>query len=110
MSRWCARLTALMKSIGTGEDDPGPASRRVTQRHTRACSLPILAEIGDDRTRFTTAGGRKACVGSSPDHPGSGKRKYVGRRFVKNNRLNHVGYLWAFATLTHSKGVNAHHR
>jgi hypothetical protein len=37
-----------------------------------------------------------------------GKRKYVRRRFVKNNRLNHAGSLWAFATLTHSKGANAH--
>lgn len=29
---------------------------------------------------------------------------------MKNNRLNHVGYLWAFATLTHSTGANAHYR
>lgn len=25
---------------------------------------------------------------------------YVGRRFVKNNRLNHVGHLWAVASLS----------
>lgn len=29
---------------------------------------------------------------------------------MKNNRLNHAGYLWAFSTLTHSKGANAHYR
>ncbi|MDT9688958.1 IS110 family transposase [Streptomyces sp. P9(2023)] len=70
----------------------------------------LLAEIGDDRTRFATAGGLKAYAGAAPITRASGKRKYVGRRFVKNNRLNHAGYLWAFATLTHSKGANAHYR
>ncbi|WP_329345263.1 IS110 family transposase [Streptomyces microflavus] len=70
----------------------------------------ILAEVGDDRARFATAGGLKAYAGAAPITRASGKRKYVGRRFVKNNRLNHAGYLWAFATLTHSKGANAHYR
>jgi transposase len=70
----------------------------------------LLAEIGDDRTRFATAGGLKAYAGAAPITRASGKRKYVGRRFVKNNRLNHAGYLWAFATLTHSPGANAHYR
>lgn len=69
----------------------------------------LLAEIGDDRTRFATAGGLKAYAGSAPITRDSGKRKYVGRRFVKNNRLNHAGYLWAFATLSHSPGANAHY-
>lgn len=68
----------------------------------------LLAEIGDDRKRFATAGGLKAYAGAAPITRASGKRKYVGRRFVKNNGLNHAGYLWAFATLTHSKGANAH--
>jgi transposase len=70
----------------------------------------LLAEIGDDRTRFGTAGGLNAYAGAAPITRASGKRKYVGRRFVKNNRLNHAGYLWAFATLTHSPGANAHYR
>lgn len=29
---------------------------------------------------------------------------------MKSNRLNHAGYLWAFATLTHFKGANARYR
>jgi hypothetical protein len=70
----------------------------------------LLAEIGDDRTRFATAGGLKAYAGSAPITRASGKRKYVGRRFVKNNRLDHTGRLWAFATLTHSPGANAQYR
>lgn len=58
----------------------------------------ILGEIGDDRSRFATAGGLKAYAGSAPVTRASGKRRYVGHRFVKNNRLNHVGHPWAFAS------------
>lgn len=43
-------------------------------------------------------------------HEASGKRRYVGRRFVKNNRLNHVGHLWAFASISGSSGADAHYR
>ncbi|MFJ9352467.1 transposase [Streptomyces sp. NPDC101237] len=37
-------------------------------------------------------------------------RRFVGRRFVKNNRLINAGFLWAFAALTASPGANAHYR
>ncbi|MFF4148350.1 transposase [Streptomyces sp. NPDC001698] len=70
----------------------------------------ILGEIGDDRSRFATAGGLKAYAGSVPVTRASGKRRYVGRRFVKNNRLNHVGHLWAFASISGSPGADAHYR
>lgn len=70
----------------------------------------ILGEIGDDRSRFVTAGGLKAYAGSAPITRASGKRRYVGRRFVKNNRLNHVGHLWAFTSLSGSSGADAHYR
>lgn len=42
----------------------------------------ILGEIGDDRSRFATAGGLKAYAGSAPITRASGQRRYVGRRFV----------------------------
>ncbi|MFE4337261.1 hypothetical protein ACFRQM_50620 [Streptomyces sp. NPDC056831] len=29
---------------------------------------------------------------------------------VKNDRLNHAGYLWSFAALNASEGANAHYR
>lgn len=70
----------------------------------------ILGEIGDDKSRFATAGGLKAYAGSAPITRASGKRRYVGRRFVKNNRLNHVGHLWAFASLSGSSGADSHYR
>ncbi|GGT10379.1 MULTISPECIES: IS110 family transposase [Streptomyces] len=70
----------------------------------------ILAETGEDRTRFATAGGLKAYAGAASITRASGKRRYVGRRFVKNNRLNHVGHLWAFASLSGSSGADARYR
>jgi transposase len=70
----------------------------------------ILAEIGDDHTRFADARGLKAYAGSSPVTRASGKKSSITRRWVKNDRLNHVGYLWAFASLRASTGANAHYR
>jgi transposase len=54
----------------------------------------ILAEIGDDRSRFTDARGLKACAGSSPISRASGRKSAITRRWVKNDRLAHAGPLW----------------
>ncbi len=70
----------------------------------------VLAEIGDDRQRFADARGLKAYAGSSPITRASGKKSSVTRRWVKNNRLNHAGYLWAFSSLRASAGAMAHYR
>jgi transposase len=58
----------------------------------------VLAEIGDDRTRFTDARA-KAYAGSAPVTRASGRSISITRRRIKNDRLNAVGFLWAFATL-----------
>ncbi|MFJ5036140.1 IS110 family transposase, partial [Streptomyces sp. NPDC088560] len=70
----------------------------------------VLAEIGDDRTRFVDARGLKAYAGSAPITRASGKKHFVGRRFVKNDRLMSAGFLWAFASLTASPGASSHYR
>jgi transposase len=70
----------------------------------------VLAEIGDDRARFADARGLKAYAGSSPITRASGKKSAITRRWVKNDRLNHTGYLWAFASLRACEGANAHYR
>ncbi|MEU9158652.1 IS110 family transposase [Streptomyces sp. NPDC048417] len=70
----------------------------------------VLAEIGDDRTRFADGRGLKAYAGSSPITRASGKKSSITRRWVKNDRLNHVGYLWAFSAITASPGAKAHYR
>lgn len=59
----------------------------------------VLAEIGDDRTRFDTARGLKAYAGSAPITVASGKSLVVHQRRVKNQRLAAAGYVWAFGAL-----------
>ncbi|WP_405476489.1 IS110 family transposase [Paenarthrobacter ilicis] len=70
----------------------------------------ILAEVGDDHSRFADARALKAYAGSAPVTRASGKKTYVGRRLVKNDRLMNAGFLWAFASLQCSKGANEHYR
>ncbi|MEU6971216.1 IS110 family transposase [Kitasatospora aureofaciens] len=70
----------------------------------------VLAELGDDRQRFADARGLKAYAGASPVTRASGKKSSITRRWVKNDRLNHAGYLWAFSAITASPGAKAHYR
>jgi transposase len=67
----------------------------------------VLAEIGDDRSRFAHAKGLKAYAGSAPVTRASGKKTSVTRRVVKNDRLAAAGYCWAFSALTASPGARA---
>ena len=69
----------------------------------------VLAEIGDDRSRFQHAKGLKAYAGAAPITRASGKTRSVTCRRVKNNRLNAAGYIWAFSALTASPGARAHY-
>jgi transposase len=69
----------------------------------------VLAEIGDDRSRFQDAKGLKAYAGAAPITRASGKSRSVTRRHVKNNRLNAAGYTWSFSALTASPGARAHY-
>jgi transposase len=69
----------------------------------------VLAETGDDRSRFHDARGLKAYAGSAPVTRASGKSRSVTCRKVKNNRLASAGYTWAFAALTASPGARAHY-
>ncbi|WP_325052720.1 transposase [Streptomyces triticirhizae] len=96
-------------SVSRGKSDPGDALVLAnilrTDIHARA-----LAEIGDDPDRFTDARALKAYAGSAPVTRASGKKKFVGRRYIKNNRLINAGFLWAFSALKASPKADAHHR
>lgn len=69
----------------------------------------VLAETGDDRSRFTDAKGLKAYAGAAPITRASGKTRSVTHRKIKNNRHAAAGYIWAFAALTASPGARAHY-
>jgi transposase len=68
----------------------------------------VLAEIGDDRSRFTQARGLKAFAGSAPITRASGKKTVVLHRHIKNRRLAAVGPIWALASLRASPGARRH--
>ena len=69
----------------------------------------VLAEIGDDRSRFQDAKGLKAYAGAAPITRATGKTRSVTYRRIKNNRLTAAGYSWAFSALTASPGARAHY-
>jgi transposase len=68
----------------------------------------VLAEIGDDRTRFADARGLKAFAGSAPITRASGKKTVVLHRHIKNRRLAAVGPIWALSSLRASPGARRH--
>jgi transposase len=119
------QLLALLKQLDVtceAADDLAEAATAAFHQHADSeilLSFPglgpmlgarVLAELGDDRARFADARALKSYAGSAPITRASGKKRFVGRRFVKNNRLINAGFLWAFAALTASPGANAHYR
>jgi transposase len=69
----------------------------------------VLAEFGDDRTRYQDARARRCYAGSAPITRASGTRLVVLARIARNRRLADALYLWAFCTLTHSPGARAYY-
>ncbi|MFE7530995.1 transposase [Kitasatospora sp. NPDC057542] len=121
MGRQALALLGKFEAACTTADDLAEASVELFEQHPDAAiitSFPgldalsgarVLAEIGDDRTRFADAKALKAYAGSAPVTRASGKSHAVMVRRVKNQRLAAVGYVWAFASLTASTGARAHY-
>src|SRR3984893_11407375 len=70
----------------------------------------VMAEFGDDRTRFENPKARKSFAGTAPITKASGRRKTVLRRFACNHRLLDACYWWAFASLRRSPGASHYSR
>jgi transposase len=121
MGRQALALLGQLDAACTSAEDLEHALTRSFNQHPDAgiiTSFPglgtltgarVLAEIGDDRSRFSDAKGLKAYAGAAPITRASGKSKSVTRRHIKNNRLNAAGYTWAFSALTASPGARAHY-
>lgn len=70
----------------------------------------VLAEIGDDRTRFAYARASKAYAGSAPVTRASGRSISITHRKVKNDRLAAAGYIWSFVAATHAEPAKQHYQ
>jgi len=69
----------------------------------------VLADFGDDPTRYTDAKARRNYAGTSPITRASGKSKAVLARHVRNRRLADALYLQAFSALKASPGARAYY-
>ncbi len=107
-----SQLRAVLKKAGRSRGIDAEADRPIITSFPGLGSLlgaRVLAEIGDDRARFTDAKALKAYAGAAPVTRASGKHLAISARKVKNQRLAAVGYLWSFAALTASRGAKAHY-
>ncbi|MFE2728102.1 IS110 family transposase [Kitasatospora sp. NPDC059327] len=69
----------------------------------------VLAEFGDDATRYASAKARKNYAGTSPVTRASGKSHTVQARYVRNNRLAAALQTQAFSALRASPGARAYY-
>lgn len=69
----------------------------------------VLAEFGDDPTRYADARARRCYAGSAPITRASGTRLVVLARVARNRRLADACYLWAFAALNASPGARRYY-
>jgi transposase len=76
-------------------------------RLSRNCSS-VLAEVGDDRTRFADARALKAYAGSAPVTRPSGRFVSITHRHIKNNRLATADWIWAFAATANCEPAHGH--
>jgi hypothetical protein len=69
----------------------------------------VLAEFGDDRTRYADAKARKNYAGTSPITRASGTRRVVLARYARNKHLADATHQWAFCALTASPGARGYY-
>jgi transposase len=69
----------------------------------------VLAEFGDDPTRYADAKARRCYAGSAPITKSSGARFVVLARVARNRRLADACYLWAFSAITCSPGARRYY-
>jgi transposase len=121
MGRQAAALVRQLDAACTSAEDLQQATVESFNQHPDAeiiTSFPgpgpltgarVLAETGDDRSRFADAKGLKAYAGAAPITRASGKTRAVVHRRVKNNRLAAAGYIWAFSAISASPGARNHY-
>ena len=119
-----AAVTALVGVIGTLNRQLEQISSQLEHRfelHPDAeivRSLPglgvilgarVVAEFGDDPTRYRNPKARKSYAGTAPITRASGKRRVVVARLARNRRLADACYQWAFSALRASPGARGYY-
>jgi transposase len=122
MGKHALALLAALHTACTNVDELGHASAELFQQHpdyaiitsfpglANSTGARVLAEIGDDRTRFADVRALKAYAGSAPVTRASGRSITVTHRHIKNNRLANVGWMWAFSAASNCEPARQHYR
>lgn len=104
------QISALERELeGAFENHPDAKILRSLPGLGTVLGARVLAEFGDDRTRYVDARARKNYAGTSPITKASGTRRVVLARFARNERLYDACHLWAFSSLTKSPGARAYY-
>jgi transposase len=69
----------------------------------------VLAEFGDDPTRYADPKARKNYAGTSPITKASGRSSVALARYARNRRLADALDMWAFCSLNSSEGARRHY-
>ncbi|MBF6314059.1 IS110 family RNA-guided transposase [Nocardia farcinica] len=122
MGRQALALLATLDAACAGADDLEEATAEEFRKHPDhviITSFPgladltgarVLAEIGDDRNRFTHARALKAYAGSAPVTRASGRSISITYRKIKNDRLAAAGWVWSFAAACNPGPARLHYQ
>jgi transposase len=122
MGKNALALLAALDTACANVNELGQASAELFQLHPDYAvitSFPgladstgarLLAEIGDDRSRFADARALKAYAGCAPITRASGRSISITHRHIKNNRLANVGWIWAFTAASNYEPARQHYR
>ena len=122
MGRQAMALLAMLDAACAGADDLEQAATEDFHKHpdhavitsfpglAEVTGARILAEIGDDRDRFTDDRALKAYAGSAPVTRASGKVTSITHRRIKNDRLAAVGWVWATYASINPGPAREHYR
>jgi transposase len=122
MGKHTLALLAVLNTACASVEELGQAAAELFQTHPDYAiitSFPgladstgsrVLAEIGDDRTRFADARALKAYAGSAPITRASGRSLTITHRRIKNDRLAAAGWMWAFSAASNCESARKHYR
>lgn len=101
--QWAVGWAGLLGDSDAGNLDGGAAAHAIPAGHPSAtCPRP--------RSRGHALVGEQPAVWARSGPAPADEASHAGRRMVKNSRLHHADYLWAFSSLHSSPRVQAHYR
>lgn len=110
LAEMTSQIEALAQELqGRFEEHPDAEILRSLPGLGSVLGARVLAEFGDDPTRYADPRGRKNYAGTSPITKASGRSRVALARFARNRRLADALEMWAFCSLTSSEGARRYY-